>query len=46
MQGPCVSIPVLHGPHGLPIGLQVVGGRHADDALLRTCGWLMAALAP
>ena len=32
---PCVSVPVARGPHGLPVGLQVIG-RYADDA--RTLG--------
>ena len=28
---PCISVPVARGPHGMPVGLQVIG-RFADDA--------------
>jgi Asp-tRNA(Asn)/Glu-tRNA(Gln) amidotransferase A subunit family amidase len=31
---PCVSLPILQGPSGLPVGLQVVGRRGADDRLV------------
>ena len=31
---PCISLPVLRGPAGLPVGLQVVGRRGADATLL------------
>lgn len=37
----CVSIPVLHGESGLPIGLQVIAPQFADDAALRTAHWLL-----
>jgi Asp-tRNA(Asn)/Glu-tRNA(Gln) amidotransferase A subunit family amidase len=41
---PAVSLPLLTGDNGLPIGVQLVG-RHGDDArLLRTANWLLAAL--
>jgi Asp-tRNA(Asn)/Glu-tRNA(Gln) amidotransferase A subunit family amidase len=37
---PAVSLPLLHGADGLPIGVQLVG-RHDDDArLLRNAQWL------
>ena len=37
---PAISLPLLHGANGLPIGVQLVG-RHDDDArLLRTAQWL------
>jgi Asp-tRNA(Asn)/Glu-tRNA(Gln) amidotransferase A subunit family amidase len=37
---PAVSLPLLHGANGLPVGVQLVG-RHDDDArLLRTAHWL------
>jgi len=45
MHGPCMSLPVLDGPAGLPIGLQVVGARRTDDALLATAAWIVGALA-
>ena len=44
MHGPCISLPVLEGPNRLPIGLQVVGARNADDALLATSTWIMDVL--
>ena len=31
---PCVSLPLLRGPAGLPVGLQLVAARGADDRLL------------
>jgi Asp-tRNA(Asn)/Glu-tRNA(Gln) amidotransferase A subunit family amidase len=46
LHGPCVSLPVLAGPNGLPVGLQVVGARGADDALLATSAWIVDALRP
>lgn len=37
---PCVTIPVLQGRSGLPIGLQVIAPRNADDVALRVAHWL------
>jgi Asp-tRNA(Asn)/Glu-tRNA(Gln) amidotransferase A subunit family amidase len=37
---PSVSLPLLQGPHGLPIGVQVIGRRGNDARLLRTARWL------
>jgi Asp-tRNA(Asn)/Glu-tRNA(Gln) amidotransferase A subunit family amidase len=37
---PCVSLPVLKGPAGLPIGLQVVGDRGGDARLLEVAAWI------
>src|SRR3569833_834808 len=31
MHVPCVTIPAIAGPHGMPIGLQVVGRDGSDD---------------
>ncbi len=31
---PCVAVPFAHGPRGLPVGVQLVGARYADRALL------------
>ena len=31
---PCVNLPLGRGPNGLPIGVQLVGHRHTDHALL------------
>jgi Asp-tRNA(Asn)/Glu-tRNA(Gln) amidotransferase A subunit family amidase len=37
---PCLSLPVLKGPAGLPIGLQIVGRRGHDAALLAAAAWV------
>jgi Asp-tRNA(Asn)/Glu-tRNA(Gln) amidotransferase A subunit family amidase len=37
---PTVSLPLLRGRHGLPIGIQLSGARGRDRDLLRTAGWL------
>ncbi|MBA2950605.1 amidase [Streptomyces himalayensis] len=38
---PALSLPLLRGAHGLPIGVQLVGRPHHDDALLATAAELM-----
>ncbi len=42
---PCVSLPVLQGPAGLPIGLQLVGARGRDEALLASAAFVLQELA-
>ncbi|MEM6488302.1 MAG: amidase [Pseudomonadota bacterium] len=42
---PAVSLPLLVGPAGLPIGVQLVGPRGDDARLLRTARWLVRHLA-
>ena len=37
---PAVTLPLLTGPNGLPVGVQVVGRRGEDGRLLRTARWL------
>lgn len=37
---PCIAVPSGSGPHGLPIGIQVVGRRGADDEVLSWAQWL------
>jgi Asp-tRNA(Asn)/Glu-tRNA(Gln) amidotransferase A subunit family amidase len=37
---PALSLPLMHGPDGLPLGVQLVGRRHDDARLLRTARWL------
>jgi len=37
---PAISLPLLEGPHGLPIGVQLIGRRGNDARLLRTARWL------
>jgi Asp-tRNA(Asn)/Glu-tRNA(Gln) amidotransferase A subunit family amidase len=41
---PAVTLPLLQGEQGLPIGVQVVGRRGDDARLLRTARWLAAAV--
>ena len=42
---PCVTLPVGTGDMGLPLGIQLVGLRHADDRLLSHSAWIAARLA-
>jgi Asp-tRNA(Asn)/Glu-tRNA(Gln) amidotransferase A subunit family amidase len=37
---PALSLPLMHGADGLPLGVQLVGRRHDDARLLRTARWL------
>jgi Asp-tRNA(Asn)/Glu-tRNA(Gln) amidotransferase A subunit family amidase len=39
---PAVSLPLLTGAEGLPIGVQLVGARGDDARLLRTARWLVS----
>ncbi|HEX3631274.1 MAG TPA: amidase [Casimicrobiaceae bacterium] len=41
---PVVHLPVGHGPHGLPVGISVVGSVGADRATLRAADWIHARL--
>ncbi len=41
---PAVTLPLLTGPNGLPVGVQLVGRRGEDGRLLRTARWLSEAL--
>jgi Asp-tRNA(Asn)/Glu-tRNA(Gln) amidotransferase A subunit family amidase len=45
MHVPCVTIPAFEGPHGMPIGLQVVGPLGEDDRILALCEAIADALA-
>ncbi|GAB4356123.1 MAG: amidase [Gammaproteobacteria bacterium] len=40
---PAVTLPLLTGANGLPIGVQLVGSRNDDGRLLRTARWLIKA---
>ncbi|WP_136657884.1 amidase [Nitratireductor sp. XY-223] len=42
---PAVTLPILVGETGLPIGVQLVGGPEEDDRLLRTASWFQTELA-
>ena len=39
---PCLAIPCIKGPKGLPVGIQIVGPRYSDARLLK----IAAAIAP
>jgi Asp-tRNA(Asn)/Glu-tRNA(Gln) amidotransferase A subunit family amidase len=39
---PAVSLPLMQGADGLPLGAQLVGPREGDARLLRTARWLAA----
>jgi Asp-tRNA(Asn)/Glu-tRNA(Gln) amidotransferase A subunit family amidase len=41
---PTLSLPLLHGMNGLPIGVQLVGRRGGDRNLLRVAAWLTDAV--
>ena len=41
---PCISLPLL-AINSMPLGVQLVGARGHDGALLRTAKWLMASSA-
>lgn len=41
---PAVTLPLLTGANGMPIGVQLVGRRHFDGRLLRTARWLVKTL--
>lgn len=41
---PCVTVPVGTGPNGLPLGIQIVGRRGEDRAVLAWARWVQAAL--
>lgn len=41
---PALSLPLLHGENGLPLGVQLVGRRGDDARLLRTARWLIRAV--
>lgn len=36
---PAITLPLLQGPNGLPVGVQLVGRRGEDARLLRTARW-------
>jgi Asp-tRNA(Asn)/Glu-tRNA(Gln) amidotransferase A subunit family amidase len=42
---PALSLPLMQGADGLPLGVQLVGGRHNDARLLRTARWLLRHVA-
>ncbi len=43
---PAITLPLLQGANGLPLGVQLVGPRGGDARLLRTARWLLAQAQP
>ncbi len=41
---PCVTVPAGRGPNGLPLGIQIVGRRGDDKAVLAWARWVEAAI--
>ena len=41
---PSLTLPILVGEHGLPIGVQLIGAVEQDDSLFRTAAWMQRAL--
>jgi Asp-tRNA(Asn)/Glu-tRNA(Gln) amidotransferase A subunit family amidase len=41
---PCVTVPAGTGPNGLPLGIQIVGRRGDDRAVLAWARWVEAAI--
>jgi Asp-tRNA(Asn)/Glu-tRNA(Gln) amidotransferase A subunit family amidase len=41
---PCVTLPAGNGPTGLPLGIQLVGPRFGDEALLSAAAWVESQL--
>ena len=42
---PSLSLPLLQGANGMPLGVQLVSARHDDTRLLRNARWLAAHVA-
>ena len=42
---PAITLPLMKGPNGLPLGVQLVSRRGDDARLLRTARWLMRRVA-
>jgi Asp-tRNA(Asn)/Glu-tRNA(Gln) amidotransferase A subunit family amidase len=42
---PALSLPLMQGTNGLPLGVQLVGRRNFDARLMRTARWLVGRVA-
>jgi Asp-tRNA(Asn)/Glu-tRNA(Gln) amidotransferase A subunit family amidase len=42
---PAITLPLMRGANGLPLGVQLVGRRGFDARLMRTARWLVARLS-
>ena len=43
---PAITLPLMQGEDGLPLGVQLVGPRGSDARLLRTANWLLSQVQP
>jgi Asp-tRNA(Asn)/Glu-tRNA(Gln) amidotransferase A subunit family amidase len=41
---PCINVPAARGPHGLPVGVQIVGRRDDDARALAAAAWILERL--
>ena len=41
---PAITLPLLEGTHGMPLGVQLVGPKGDDARLLRTARWLVESV--
>lgn len=46
MHMPCLAIPCIEGPKGLPVGIQIVGARYSDARLLAVAATLAPVIDP
>jgi Asp-tRNA(Asn)/Glu-tRNA(Gln) amidotransferase A subunit family amidase len=46
LQAPSITLPTHRGPSGLPVGIQLVAPRRADDRLLSVARWVWQKLGP
>ena len=42
---PCITLPFMRGPTGLPVGIQLVGRQHEDRRLIDIAAWAAGALS-
>jgi Asp-tRNA(Asn)/Glu-tRNA(Gln) amidotransferase A subunit family amidase len=43
---PAITLPLMQGSNGLPLGVQLIGRKYYDARLLRTARWLEKQVAP
>jgi Asp-tRNA(Asn)/Glu-tRNA(Gln) amidotransferase A subunit family amidase len=43
---PCVTLPLLVGSNGMPMGVQLIGSSERDDRLMRLASWALKKLSP
>jgi Asp-tRNA(Asn)/Glu-tRNA(Gln) amidotransferase A subunit family amidase len=46
LHAPCIAIPCHTGPNGMPVGVQIVGPRYGDAALLAVAGVVGPVIDP